>query len=95
MNIHEAIIFFFFFRLHENLNYYSKSLHLKTNGFENVSRSPSVASLPLGHPHSVQPSTDINAIANTMVSTFKFQFFTDIVNNLYQLRVISDLECNQ
>lgn len=48
--------------MHENLSYYTKNSQLKSNGFENVSRSPSVASLPLGHPNMMQPITDINAI---------------------------------
>ncbi|GJQ67112.1 hypothetical protein Trydic_g21981 [Trypoxylus dichotomus] len=57
----------FYLRLHENLNYYHRNSQLKANGFENVSRSPSVASLPLGHPHSIQPNTDANAIPYNLV----------------------------
>ncbi|KRT81662.1 hypothetical protein AMK59_5321, partial [Oryctes borbonicus] len=56
----------FYLRLHENLNYYHKNSQLKTNGFENVSRSPSVASLPLGHPNTIQ-LTDSSTITYNLV----------------------------
>lgn len=51
------------------MNYYNKISQAKGNGFENVSRSPSVASLPLGHPHSIQPIVDINVTPYNPVST--------------------------
>nr|XP_022914806.1 KICSTOR complex protein SZT2-like isoform X1 [Onthophagus taurus] len=45
----------FYLRLHENYNYYNKNSQSKLNEFENVSRSPSVTSLPLGHQKSTLP----------------------------------------
>ena len=57
--------------MYEILNCMHKNFHMRFNEFENVSRSPSIVSLPLGHQKSTLPYSENSTIFGSTVRKVK------------------------